>query len=99
MTSGVIDPARRWRDSGGEPTKEPSPMTFDILPLAIGLLIGIAAVGSCIGIGLAGSKMLESTARQPELKETLQTLFFLIPGVTDAAFIIPTGIGLWFAPA
>jgi F-type H+-transporting ATPase subunit c len=72
---------------------------FDILPLAVALLIGIAAVGSCIGIGIVGSKLLEGTARQPELKDTLQTLFFLIAGVTDGAFIIATGIGLWFATA
>ncbi|MEJ8811900.1 F0F1 ATP synthase subunit C [Variovorax ureilyticus] len=72
---------------------------FDSLPLAAGLLIGIAAVGSCLGIGIVGSKLLEGTARQPELKDTLQTQFFLIAGVTDAAFIIATGIGLWFATA
>jgi len=72
---------------------------FNILPLAVALLIGIAAVGSCIGIGIVGSKLLEGTARQPELKDTLQTLFFLISGVTDGAFIIATGIGLWFATA
>ncbi|MDL9998944.1 F0F1 ATP synthase subunit C [Variovorax sp. J22P240] len=72
---------------------------FDILPLAVALLIGIAAVGSCIGVGIVGSKLLEGTARQPELKDTLQTLFFLIAGVTDSAFIIATGIGLWFATA
>ena len=72
---------------------------FDILPLAVALLIGIAAVGSCIGIGIVGSRLLEGTARQPELKDQLQTLFFLIAGVTDGAFIIATGIGLWFATA
>ena len=72
---------------------------FDILPLAVALLIGIAAVGSCIGIGIVGSKLLEGTARQPELKDQLQTLFFLIAGVTDGAFIIATGIALWFATA
>ncbi|MEJ7688509.1 MAG: F0F1 ATP synthase subunit C [Variovorax sp.] len=72
---------------------------IDLLPLAVALLIGIAAVGSCIGIGIVGSKLLEGTARQPELKDTLQTQFFLIAGVTDGAFIIATGIGLWFATA
>ena len=72
---------------------------FDILPLAVALLIGTAAVGSCIGIGIVGSKLLEGTARQPDLKDTLQTLFVLIAGVTDGAFIIATGIGLWFATA
>ncbi len=72
---------------------------FHSPPLAAGLLIGIAAVGSSLGIGIVGSKLLEGTARQPELKDTLQTQFFLIAGVTDAPFIIATGIGLWFATA
>ena len=72
---------------------------FDILPLATALLIGIAAMGSCIGIGIVGSRLLEGAARQPELKDQLQTLFFLIAGVLDGAFIIATGIGLWFATA
>ncbi len=71
----------------------------DILPLAVSLLIGIAAFGSCIGIGLSGMKFLESTARQPELVDTLQSKFFLVAGITDGAFIIATGIGLWFATA
>jgi len=73
--------------------------TFSILPLGVCLLIGIAAVGSCIGIGNLGAKLLEGTARQPELKDSLQTLFFLAAGITDGAFIIATGIGLWFATA
>jgi F-type H+-transporting ATPase subunit c len=73
--------------------------TFDILPLAVALLIGMAAIGSCIGIGLSSSKFLEASARQPELIDTLQTKYFLTAGVTDGAFIIATGIGLWFATA
>ncbi len=71
----------------------------DLLPLAIAILIGIPALGSCIGIGLASMKMLEGCARQPELMPDLQTKFFLAVGVTDGAFIIATGIGLWFATA
>jgi F-type H+-transporting ATPase subunit c len=43
--------------------------------------------------------MLEGCARQPELMPELQTKFFLAVGVTDGAFIIATGIGLWFATA
>lgn len=70
---------------------------FDILPLAVALLIGMGAIGSCIGIGLVGSKLLEGMTRQPELKGELQTTFFLVAGVADGAFIIATGIGLWFA--
>lgn len=71
----------------------------DLLPIAVAILIGIPAAGSCIGIGLATMKFLESAARQPELIPELQTKFFLGVGVTDGAFIISTGIGLWFASA
>ena len=69
----------------------------NLLPLAVALLIGIPALGSCIGIGLASMKLLEGCVRQPELMPELQSKFFLAVGVTDGAFIIATGIGLWFA--
>ena len=69
----------------------------NLLPLAVALLIGIPALGSCIGVGMASMKMLEASARQPELMPELQTKFFLAVGVIDGAFIIATGIGLWFA--
>ena len=71
----------------------------DLLPLAVGHMIGLGAIGSCLGVGLLGSKFLESSARQPELMEPLQTKVFLLVGVLDGAFIITTGIGLWFATA
>lgn len=73
--------------------------TFDSLPLAVALLIGIPAFGSCLCIGLASMKLLEGIARQPEIAPELQTKYFLAVGVTDGAFIIATGIGLWFATA
>ena len=38
-------------------------------------------------------------ARQPEFAPELQTKYFLAVGVTDGAFIIATGIALWFATA
>ena len=72
---------------------------IDLLPLAVCLLIGLGAVGSCIGIGLASSRYLEASARQPELMDRLQAKFFLTAGVTDGAFIIATGIAMWFATA
>lgn len=74
-------------------------MYVDILPLAVAFLIGVPAVGSCIGVGLAASRLLEGTARQPEMGPELQAKFFLAVGVLDGAFIIATGIGLWFATA
>lgn len=67
----------------------------DLLPLAVAVLIALPALGSCIGIGLASMKLLEASARQPELMPQLQTRFCLAVGVTDGAFIIATGIGLF----
>ena len=67
--------------------------------LGIGLIIGLGAIGACIGIGVMGSKFLESAARQPELMGELQVKMFLLVGLIDAAFIIGTGIALWFATA
>lgn len=67
--------------------------------LACGLIIGLGAIGACIGIGLMGGKFIEASARQPELMNTLQTKMFLLAGLIDAAFIIGTGIALWFATA
>jgi len=105
MTSRVMDRTQPlWKSTSiDQPVNQPpgeNTMTgFNILPLAVALLIGVAALGSCLGIGLVGQKFLESTARQPELVDTLQTKFFLVAGVTDGAFIIATGIGLWFATA
>lgn len=72
---------------------------IDLLPLAVGHLIGLGAVGSCLGVGLLASRFVEASTRQPEMMEPLQTKVFLLVGVLDGAFIIATGIGLWFAVA
>ena len=67
--------------------------------IGIGIIIGLGAIGACIGIGIMGGKYIEAAARQPELMNTLQTKMFLLAGLIDAAFIIGTGIALWFATA
>ena len=67
--------------------------------IAIGIIIGLGALGACLGIAIMGAKFLESAARQPELVPMLQGRMFLLAGLIDAAFIIGTGIALWFATA
>ena len=67
--------------------------------IGIGLIIGLGAAGACIGVGIMCSRFLEGAARQPEMMNTLQTKVFLLLGLIDAAFIIGTGIALWFATA
>ena len=65
--------------------------------LAIGIIIGLGAIGACIGIGIMGSKFLESAARQPELVPLLQGRMFLLAGLIDAAFLIGVAIAMFFA--
>ncbi|MDW8480300.1 MAG: F0F1 ATP synthase subunit C [Xanthomonadales bacterium] len=65
--------------------------------IAIGIIIGLGALGACIGIGVMGSKFLESAARQPELVPMLSGRMFLLAGLIDAAFIIGLAIALFFA--
>jgi len=65
--------------------------------IACGLIIGLGALGACIGIGLMGGKYMEGAARQPELMDKLQTKMFLLAGLIDAAFLIGVGIAMLFA--
>ncbi len=65
--------------------------------IALGLIIGLGAIGACIGIGIMGSKFLESAARQPELTPMLQGRMFLLAGLIDAAFLIGVALAMFFA--
>ena len=64
--------------------------------LGIGIIIGLGAIGACIGIGIMGSKFLEAAARQPELIPQLQKFMFLLAGLIDAAFLIGVCIAMFF---
>lgn len=68
-----------------------------LVAVAAGLIIGLGALGACVGIGVMGSKYLESAARQPELMGELQTKMFLLVGLIDASFIIGVGLAMLFA--
>ena len=65
--------------------------------LAVGIIIGLGALGACIGVGIMCSKFLESAARQPELIPQLQGKVFLLLGLIDASFIIGVGIAMFLA--
>lgn len=64
--------------------------------IAVGLLIGLGALGTAIGFGLLGGKFLEGAARQPEMVPMLQVKMFIVAGLLDAVTMIGVGIGLWF---
>jgi F-type H+-transporting ATPase subunit c len=65
--------------------------------IGIGLIIGLGALGACVGVGIMCSKFLEGAARQPELAPMLQTKVFLLLGLIDASFIIGVGLAMFFA--
>lgn len=63
--------------------------------IAVGLLIGLGALGTAIGFGLLGGKFLEGSARQPEMVPMLQVKMFIVAGLLDAVTMIGVGIALW----
>jgi F-type H+-transporting ATPase subunit c len=65
--------------------------------LACGLIIGLGAIGACIGIAIMGGRYLEASARQPEFMNALQVKMFLLAGLIDANFLIGVGVAMLFA--
>ena len=64
--------------------------------VAVGILIGLGALGTAIGFGLLGGKFLEGAARQPEMASMLQVKMFIVAGLLDAVTMVGVGIALWF---
>lgn len=64
--------------------------------VAVGIILGMGAVGTAIGFGLLGGKFLEGAARQPELVPMLQVKMFIIAGLLDAVTMIGVGMALFF---
>ena len=64
--------------------------------VAVGIILGLGALGTAIGFGLLGGKFLEGAARQPELVPMLQVKMFIIAGLLDAVTMIGVGMALFF---
>ena len=69
---------------------------MEMLFIAAGLMMGLAAIGAAIGIGVLGGKFLEGAARQPEMVPMLQVKMFIVAGLLDAVTMIGVGIALFF---
>ena len=63
--------------------------------VAVSILIGMGALGTAIGFGLLGGRVLEGSARQPEMVPMLQVKMFIVAGLLDAVTMIGVGIGLF----
>lgn len=70
-------------------------LSVDILYIAAAIMIGLAAIGAAIGIGVLGGKYLEGAARQPELIPLIRTQFFIVMGLVDAIPMIAVGLALY----
>ncbi|MEQ3695504.1 MAG: F0F1 ATP synthase subunit C [Pseudomonadales bacterium] len=66
-----------------------------LLYIAAALMIGLGALGTAIGFGILGGKLLEGAARQPEMTPMLQGKMFLIAGLLDAVPMIGVGLAMY----
>ena len=64
--------------------------------IAVGIVLGLGAMGTAIGFGLLGGKFLEGAARQPEMVPMLQVKMFIVAGLLDAVTMIGVGLELFF---
>ena len=67
--------------------------------IAVALLIGLGALGVGIGVGILGGRLLEGSARQPELAPRLLGKFFLALCLLDSVAMSGVGIALFFSCA
>jgi F-type H+-transporting ATPase subunit c len=52
--------------------------------IGIGLMIGLGALGACVGIGIMCSRFLEGASRQPEMIQTMKAKVILLLYLIDA---------------
>jgi len=67
-----------------------------LIAVACALIIGLGAIGACMGSGTMGGRFIDGAVRQPELMEPLQTKMFLLAGLIDANYLIGVGIAMMF---
>lgn len=58
------------------------------IALAIGIIMGAAALGASYGVSKVTATTLEGIARQPEARGALQTVMFIGVGLVEALPII-----------
>ena len=74
-------------------------MEASIILIAGGILMGLGAIGSGVGIGILGGKFVEGVARQPELQPMMLTQTFIMLALVEALPIICIAVGLYMVVA
>ena len=64
--------------------------------IAVGIILGMGALGTAIGFGILCGKFLEGAARQPELVPLLHVKMFIVAGLLDAVTMIGVGLALFY---
>ena len=57
------------------------------IALAVGIMMGLCALGPAIGQGMVGSKAMEAIARQPEAAGQIRSTMILALGLIEALAI------------
>lgn len=60
---------------------------MNVLPIAVGLAIGLGAIGPGIGIGIAGGQALSAIGRNPEAEPIVRTNMFIVLVFAEAIAI------------
>lgn len=63
--------------------------------LSAAIILSVAALATGIGFAILGSKLLETSARQPEMASNLQTKAFIMAGLLDAVPMIAVGMAMF----
>lgn len=64
--------------------------------IAVAIILSFGAIGTALGFALLGGKLIEGSARQPELAGSLQVKMFIVAGLLDAVTMIGVGLALFF---
>jgi len=62
----------------------------------VSIILGLGGAGTAIGFGILGGRLIEGSARQPELASQLQVKMFIVAGLLDAVTMIGVGMALFF---
>ena len=65
-------------------TVDLAPISDGLKSVALGIGAGLGSIGAGIGIGIIFGKEIESVARQPEMKDELQSIRWLGFALTEA---------------
>lgn len=64
--------------------------------ISAAIIFGVCGAGTAVAFGNLGGKLIESSARQPELAPKLQIQFFLVAAFVDVISIIGVGMSFLF---